>query len=179
MGAKNKITENSVKLPTKKRGNKGKTRQDIELQHRIEDEILSLILDKNYSLNKAAKEVGISASTFHVWCSKNAKLKERYELASNARIEALFDEILEISDNTEIGITEKTTQNGVETTRGDMIAHRRLKIDARKWFLSKVAPKRFGDKVEIDQKIDGNINVKEVVQIYLPDNNRNDDNNEE
>ena len=51
MGAKNKITENSVKLPPKKRGNKGKTRQDIELQHRIEDEILSLILDKNYSLN--------------------------------------------------------------------------------------------------------------------------------
>ena len=37
-----------------------------------------------------------------------------------------------------------------------MIAHRRLKIDALKWSLSKLNPKKYGDKVE---SINTNINL--------------------
>ena len=105
------------------------------------------------------------------------KLKEIYHLAADERIESLFEQILEIADNTEIGTTEKQNNLGVEITKADMIAHRRLKIDARKWYLSKCCPKKYGDKLDIKQEIDGNIdlNINETVQIYLPDNNRDDD----
>jgi hypothetical protein len=37
-----------------------------------------------------------------------------------------------------------------EERRGDMLGHRRLQVDTRKWYLSKVLPKKFGDKSELD-----------------------------
>lgn len=40
-----------------------------------------------------------------------------------------------------------------KTTTGDMIEHRRLQIDARKWRLSKMAPKRYGDKSALDHRL--------------------------
>ena len=38
----------------------------------------------------------------------------------------------------------------VETTEADMIEHRRLQIDARKWLIGKMAPKKYGDKQQIE-----------------------------
>lgn len=65
----------------------------------------------------------------------------------------MADEILDISDTPENGviITDKAT--GRETKTGDMIEHRRLKVDTRKWYLSKLAPKRY-DKPQTDTKDD-------------------------
>lgn len=62
----------------------------------------------------------------------------------------LFDEIIEIADTPVLGEKRKVTENGVEVTESDMIEHRRLQIDARKWALGKMNPKKYGDKVGID-----------------------------
>jgi hypothetical protein len=35
---------------------------------------------------------------------------------------------------------------------GGFVARQRLRIDARKWFASKVAPKKYGDKLEVEGK---------------------------
>ncbi len=46
----------------------------------------------------------------------------------------LFDEIIEIADTPQLGTKKVIKPDGsVETTEGDMIEHRRLRIDARKW----------------------------------------------
>ena len=63
----------------------------------------------------------------------------------------MFDEILEIADTPQGGETTKVGPNGTETRIGDMIEHRRLQVDARKWILSKALPKTFGDKLAVDQ----------------------------
>jgi hypothetical protein len=41
---------------------------------------------------------------------------------------------------------------GTETTTGDMIEHRRLQIDARKWILSKALPKVYSERLAVDSK---------------------------
>ena len=173
-----RIKKENINIPKKKVGAPKKNQEEKELQKDIENEIIRLILDYDYSLRKACKQVNINPSTFLGWTENDIKLKDRYQIASNERIESLFEQILEIADNTEIGETEKTNANGVEITKADMIAHRRLKIDARKWYLSKCCPKKYGDKLDVKQEIDGNIdlNITETVQIYLPNNNRDDDN---
>jgi hypothetical protein len=52
-----------------------------------------------------------------------------------------------------IGTKTITKANGdVQTIVGDMIQHRRLLVDARKWALSKALPKIYGDKREVDNK---------------------------
>ncbi len=41
----------------------------------------------------------------------------------------------------------KVTEKGTETRTGDMIQHRRLQVDARKWMLAKALPNIYGDKL--------------------------------
>lgn len=71
----------------------------------------------------------------------------QYARARDIGLDALADELLEIADNTELGVKTKTGPNGAEKTEGDMIEHRRLRVDSRKWYLSKLAPKKYGDKL--------------------------------
>ena len=66
----------------------------------------------------------------------------------------MADEILEISNTPELGVvvTRKLSREGDmynETRTGDMIEHRRLQVDTRKWLLSKALPKVYGDKLEL------------------------------
>lgn len=89
-----------------------------------------------------------SSSTFFIWLNEDAVKSKRYELATDLRTDDLFDQIVEIAFNTEEGTTTKETERGVEITTGDMLGHRRLKIDALKWSLSKLNPKKYGDKTE-------------------------------
>jgi len=97
-----------------------------------------------------------SSSTFFIWLKEDALKSKRYELATDLRTDILFDEIIEIAYNVEEGTTTKETERGVEITTGDMLGHRRLKIDALKWSLSKLNPKKYGDKVE---SVNTNINL--------------------
>jgi len=91
-----------------------------------------------------------SSSTFFIWLKEDALKSKRYELATDLRTDILFDEIVEIAYNTEEGTTTKENAKGeIETTTGDMLGHRRLKIDALKWSLSKLNPKKYGDKLDM------------------------------
>jgi hypothetical protein len=42
-----------------------------------------------------------------------------------------------------------------------MLGHRRLQIDARKWMLGKLNPKKYGDKLEVDQNTNMTISWNE------------------
>ncbi len=89
-----------------------------------------------------------SSSTFFIWLKDDELKSKRYELATDLRTDTLFDEIVEIAYNTEYGETTKTSDKGTEVTIGDMLGHRRLKIDALKWSLSKLNPKKYGEKLQ-------------------------------
>jgi hypothetical protein len=81
--------------------------------------------------------------------SKNKDLQIMYNYAREVRSDVLFEEIVEIADTTEEGTKIKETDRGTEIIKGDMTEHRRLRIDARKWVVSKMCPKKYGDKLDI------------------------------
>jgi len=73
-------------------------------------------------------------------------LQEQYARARELQADTLFDEVLHIADNQQIGEKRKVTNDGKEeVSTGDMIEHRRLQIDARKWMAGKLRPKKYGD----------------------------------
>ena len=78
----------------------------------------------------------------------------QYIRARDIQADVLFDEIHQIADTPQKGT--KTVRRGegdnstVETTEADMIEHRRLQIDARKWLIGKMAPKKYSDKQQVD-----------------------------
>lgn len=87
-----------------------------------------------------------SKSTVFLWLADDEDFAARYAVARVAQADGFADEIVAIADTPEIGVKTTTKPDGtVETVEGDMIEHRRLRVDARKWAASKLAPKKYGD----------------------------------
>lgn len=76
--------------------------------------------------------------------------RDQYARAREMQADALFDDILHIADTPLIGTKTKTTSDGkTEVSEGDMIEHRRLQVDARKWMAGKLQPKKYGEKTQL------------------------------
>lgn len=92
-------------------------------------------------------------STVIAWIldGKHKEFSDQYAKAREIQAELLADEIIQISDTPQTGIINKLGPAGdvIETRQEDMLGHRRLQVDSRKWYLSKVLPKKFGDKSEV------------------------------
>ena len=82
------------------------------------------------------------------WLSTNEAFRSQYAHARELQADALADQILDISNTPVMGITETTKEWGLEIKRSDMIEHRRLQIDARKWYAGKLRPKVYGNNIE-------------------------------
>lgn len=94
------------------------------------------------SAHKACAAVGVLQSTFNHWLNDDAELSADYARARDDLIEKLASEIISIADQ-DVG----TTDNGA--TDSGAVQDKRVRIDARKWALSKMAPKKYGDRIEI------------------------------
>lgn len=73
----------------------------------------------------------------------------------------MAEEIIEIANTPVIGQKTVSKATGLETTECDMIEHRRLQVDARKWYLSKVLPKVYGDKLDLNHSGGVTVRVKD------------------
>jgi len=87
------------------------------------------------------------ASSVYLWLTKHPLFSEMYTRAREDQADTLADQIIHIADNTQIGIKTKTGKDGVEITEGDMIEHRRLQVDARKWVAAKLKPRKYSEKL--------------------------------
>lgn len=107
-----------------------------------------------------------STSTFYIWLEEDIEKSKRYTRACEAREMLLFDEILTIADKQDADVDEV---DGVEVINHNVINRNRLQIDARKWVLGKMNPKKYGDKVDVTT--DGE-KLSQVTIFQLPDNGR-------
>lgn len=88
--------------------------------------------------------------TVYMWLLRHEGFVQKYTRAREVQADVLVDEVLDIADTPVMGEKTKVTSDGKsETTTGDMIDHRRLRVDARKWMAAKLAPKKYGDKLEL------------------------------
>jgi hypothetical protein len=86
-------------------------------------------------------------STVYLWLQKHSEFSEQYARAREAQAEHWAEEILEIADD---GSNDSyKDDNGNVRTDQEVVARSRLRVDSRKWLMSKLAPKKYGDKVEL------------------------------
>lgn len=99
-----------------------------------------------------------AASTFLIWVSEDDAKSKQYARAMEIRGELLFQETLDIADN---GSNDWMVINDPDNLgyklNGEHVQRSRVRIDTRKWYLSKLNPKKFGDK--IDRKEVQTVNV--------------------
>ncbi len=101
------------------------------------------------SLGKSARamcvETGISQRVLWNWLASDAELMRQYLIAKELCVDVYAEEIIEISDD---GSRDTyTDEKGREVIDREVIARSQLRIDARKWYASKLAPKKYGDKL--------------------------------
>lgn len=100
--------------------------------------------------------------TVHRWVLDNEDgFNDKYARARELQAEYLFDETLEIADDGKNDLMAVGIGDDAHTVVNKEVVNRsRLRVDTRKWYLSKVLPKVYGDKLDItsdNQKIGGNI----------------------
>lgn len=104
-------------------------------------------------------------STVFRWLADNASFRDQYAHARESQADSLFDEILAIADTPQIGEKRKVKEDGgIEISTGDMIEHRRLQVDARKWMASKLQPKKYGDKIDVAHSGDMSVTFQTVYE---------------
>lgn len=86
-------------------------------------------------------------STVRGWALDDVQgFAAKYTRAREIQADVLVEQILDISDDGSRDYV--ATENGVSVDH-DHIARSRLRVDSRKWFASKVLPKKYGDKVAL------------------------------
>jgi hypothetical protein len=98
-------------------------------------------------------------TSFFNWIKDNKERINQYARACEARADYIFDEMFEIADNASNDFTKRQIAEGVEVEQlnSEHIQRSRLRIDQRKWALSKMQPKKYGEKIEVENKHSGSI----------------------
>lgn len=88
------------------------------------------------------------------WLNEHPDFATQYAHAREAQAEHFADEILEIADDgTNDWMTRKQGDETVTVADHEHISRSKLRVDARKWLMAKMAPKKYGDK--LTQEVSG------------------------
>jgi ArsR family metal-binding transcriptional regulator len=112
------------------------------------DEILSCIADGDSLRTICKREDMPSIATIINWRANNEEFLIQYEDAKRSQAQHLFDQLIEIAD------------------KGNDVSRDRLRVDTRKWYLSKVLPKVYGDKLDVTS--DGKALPTPIIPANLP-----------
>lgn len=123
-----KKTTPKVKEP-QKRGPKSKFSE--ELFNKILDELAQ----SSTALYKICDKNGINRATFTNWVNADKELFAKYDNAKEEQLKYLAEQIIDIADN------------GTDSNRD------KLRIESRKWLLSKLDRKKYGEQITQDISI--------------------------
>lgn len=125
-------------------------------------------LENGESLNSICKDKNMpDERTVRRWVMDDVNgFAPKYTRAREIGYSRLAEEILEIANTPVVGIkkvtkpvTTRDKESGdiiptgetlEEVTEGDMLEHRKLQVETRKWILCKMLPKVYGDKQQIE-----------------------------
>ena len=123
--------------------------------------IIKHIEDGN-SLRSALREDNTpSSKDFYEWIDSNESFAKQYTCACARRADSIFEDILNIADESE-GDKVSITVDGIVSEKVDHenIQRAKLRVDARKWMLGKMNPKKYSDKSSLDLTTNGeSINI--------------------
>ena len=115
------------------------------------DKIFPLILseiEEGASLRSILRREDMpSRYTFFEWLHNDEEKTNQYARSCELRSEFIFEEILLIADESsnDTIITDKG-----EIPNSEWMARSRLRVDARKWMLGKMNPKKYGEKIQTE-----------------------------
>lgn len=116
------------------------------------EEVFTTICNKidkeGLSLRKAIEPRDMpSSQTFYKWLEEDEEKSKQYTYVCARRADFLADEILEIAD--ESNADAWVGDDGTTRIDGQAVQRSKLMVDTRKWLMSKMHPKKYGNKVDV------------------------------
>jgi hypothetical protein len=104
-----------------------------------------------------------STQTVFNWFGKHAGFVEQYARAKTAAADAMAEDILDIADdgtNDWMETRDKDGENIGWKVNGEHVQRSKLRVDSRKWLMSKLAPKKYGEKIQTE--LSGAVELTEI-----------------
>ena len=152
-----KITSAGSNLSTEPK--RRMTPEHIEMRTNQVKQVIDLIQSKAMACVKACKQVGISNTSFLDYIEADTRLIELYARAMAIRSDIKAEKILKLAHNRKNDFY--TDQDGNIKPNPVAVQRDRLIIDSEKWLLAKLAPRKYGDRINIDAQI----NVQQPLSI--------------
>jgi len=109
---------------------------------------------------KACEAAGVPHSTFLLWMKDDAELADSYACAREDLIERIANEVIELSD-ADVGLQPDGKKDWAAVQK------HKLQVDTRKWLLSKLAPKKYGEKLELTGDPDRPLAIQKIERVVV------------
>jgi hypothetical protein len=148
-----KPTKAKPKNPSKrtKPGSDDRARISALVLHGMRDGLSAL---------KSCAKAGVNQSTFTGWLNDDPALAKEYARAREDLIELMAQEILDISDQ-DVGETLDGKRDWAAVQK------HKLQVDTRRWLLSKLAPKKYGDKLELSGDAENPLVISRIERVVI------------
>ena len=97
-------------------------------------------------------EAAPSRRAVYTWLAVVPAFRDAYARAREAQMQGWADDIIEIADDTSQDYVDREKADGSieKELNAEAVQRSKIRIDARKWLMSKLAPRTFADKVEVE-----------------------------
>ena len=91
-------------------------------------------------------------TTIFRWLREKEDFRKQYDVAKQEATEAMSEDLLDIADN---GVNDwmevhyGKDDDASWRVNGEAIQRSRLRVDVRKWLMSKMKPKKYGEKLDL------------------------------
>ncbi len=112
---------------------------------------ICLLLEQGQTLTAICRDPGMpDRTTVLRWKRENTDFHHRYSRARHDQMDCFGDQNIDIADDGTTDFITKKGRNGVEYEAVDQehIQRSRLRVDARRFLMSKIAPHVYGDHIE-------------------------------
>lgn len=112
-------------------------------------EAIAVRLEKGETLTSICRDEGMpEPTTVHAWMREREDVSARIARARDVGYDAIAESCVDIAESAPARVA---TMHGDQVDGGD-IQHKKLRIWTRMQLLAKWAPKKYGDKIEVDHK---------------------------
>lgn len=104
-------------------------------------------------------------STVFAWLQADEAFRTKYTRAREVQAELMADELLEIADDGQNDWMEKFNKDGDAigwAENGEALRRSQLRVATRQWIASKLLPKKYGDKQQVEHS--GTLSIADALR---------------
>jgi hypothetical protein len=122
----------------------------MPITHEQFSAVCDLMEQSTLGIQHLCKQVGISKRSFFEFKKTSDDYENQYTRSKNTQLDNIADEIIDIADDgSNDFMTIVKGNQEYEIQNKEWVNRSRLRVDSRKWLLSKLNPKKYGDKLDL------------------------------